>query len=1023
MDGGDRLYDLLLAIFRTDEELRRFLVLEQILPPDNARKSSRQAPSKADTAFNTVELLLRRDLVDQRLFDALLRRNPERENDIRSVADVYLAKSDDDDAKSDVSSEDVPAEYAKFTAELDAELAAVSDATLDPVGVALDDSHWPWSAAVSVLGSFRPNVISPLRDHASDMSATDALADLIFTSHSGRWVMEDTIRIACLRRLDEWKILDEAIRANAKVPDTRRDLLRTLVTAYAPVHFASMSSAELNDLDAVTGWLEAAGISSPISRADIEAAVERRWLIDPLRTLVGAYFTGRHRELAEIRSCVDGTAPTEVLSIRGPGGAGKSTLLGKILLDLEDLRTFDQVAFAYVDFDKSRHDPRDASGLLGQIARQLRLLYATSSGNAAEFAAVEAYSSNTDMDAAAELLEIPTDLDAPALTEVLAQRLIELNDRTGGRRPPLVLVLDTCEEVLAKGPGAVHDLVQMVTRLRDTLPGMRLITAGRSVIEEFDAKTNNGRIELGDLDRESADALLTVLGVSAKQIRTAVIDRFGSNPLTLRLAAKALSANDDASTDVDDLAPDQSLDEVGLEQVQGMLYARILGHIADREVAAVAHPGLVVRRITVPVLQEILSGPCGFDPAIAPDLFRRLGRELSMFELEGDDTLRHRSDVRRLMLRTMLDDGRRAKVVREIHDRAVDFYSRRTSNEAKAEEIYHRLMRGDDPATLNQRWRPELARLLEDVLEEPLPEAARPWLTRRVRHDDPALAADSGDWNQYDWEANAARRAMSWLNSRSPEEALAVLRERPKRLPASRLYALDVDAHLMMDDADAAARALDEGLRNASGTKDLSVQLELAERTIRVKALQHDWAGVDKAARQCLAITDATGETRRGIDNLTLAMDLLRDVPDKRAALGKELSRRFVQFTRDDLRANPEMARRAVVAATDNTVLVHAAQEVGDRAGESDGVYLDDAFALTRLLDGTSSAAEPALAALATEVGITGSLWQTDELARRALRTGRSGAAISLGLQYAADEDSAHQLVVQDLTPSVETMM
>jgi hypothetical protein len=145
-------------------------------------------------------------------------------------------------------------------------------------------------------------------------------------------------------------------------------------------------------------------------------------------------------------------------------------------------------------------------------------------------------------------------------------------------------------------------------------------------------------------------------------------------------------------------------------------------------------------------------------------------------------------------------------------------------------------------------------------------------------------------------------------------------------------------------------------------------------------------------------------------------------VPVQRDALGAELSRRFVRLTRDELRSDPETARRAVVTATDSTVLVHAAREVGDRAGQPDGVYLDDAFALTRLLDGTSSDAEPALAALATEVGIAGTSWHTDELARRALRTGRSGAAISLGLEYAADEASAHQLVVNDLTPSVDLM-
>lgn len=457
MDGGDRLYDLLMAIFRTDEELRRFLVLEQILPTENAR-SSTKTRSRANTAFLTVELLLRRDLVNHRLFDALLRRNPERAADIQAVADFYLGSSGDESTVTDLPpEEDVPAEFADFAAQLDAEFAAVDMAAFDPLTIAMDGSHWPWTAAVSVLGSFQPADVRPLTGYATESSASDALADLTFTSHSGRWVLEDAIRIECLKILDQRQLLSSALQSNANLDDARRDLLRDLRGDFYTGYFASMTSAELNDVDAVTGWLEAAGIESPIKRADVEAAVERRWLIDPLRTLVGTNFTGRQFELDQIRSCIYGSDDLKTLSVRGPGGAGKSTLLGKVLLDLEDHRMYDPVAFAYVDFDKARHDPRDASALIGQIARQLRLVYAASADIAAGFAAAESLSYDTDLDVAAELLEVPTDLDAAALTKVLAERLIEVDKQADTVWPPLILVLDTCEEVLARGPGAVHD--------------------------------------------------------------------------------------------------------------------------------------------------------------------------------------------------------------------------------------------------------------------------------------------------------------------------------------------------------------------------------------------------------------------------------------------------------------------------------------------------------------------------------------------------------------------------------------
>ena len=88
MAADDRLYDLLMALFRKETELERFLVLEgyplaELLPRVEALTLSHAAKS-------TAEGLLQRGLVDERLFAALRKRSPERAADIDAVATQLL---------------------------------------------------------------------------------------------------------------------------------------------------------------------------------------------------------------------------------------------------------------------------------------------------------------------------------------------------------------------------------------------------------------------------------------------------------------------------------------------------------------------------------------------------------------------------------------------------------------------------------------------------------------------------------------------------------------------------------------------------------------------------------------------------------------------------------------------------------------------------------------------------------------------------------------------------------------------
>jgi hypothetical protein len=553
--------------------------------------------------------------------------------------------------------------------------------------------------------------------------------------------------------------------------------------------------------------------------------------------------------------------------------------------------------------------------------------------------------------------------------------------------------------------------------LQQALPDMRVLVSGRGVIREFTDDGSTRIIQLGDLDTEDAESLLEDLGVPDPALRARIVEQFGRSPLTLHLAARALIETDTDEDPFDAVAAQaDALAKVSVELVQGVLYRRILGHIADPDVVKVAYPGLAVRRITVNVLREVLAVPCDFDPARAEAIFKRLRQDVAMFDLEDRDTLLHRPDVRRLMLRMMRDDPRLAPVVKRIHELAAEYYRVRDGDVSRAEEIYHHLMAGDDMRALSRRWKPRLNPLLASAMEEPLPARARTWLGRRL-----GLIPDNerDTWDQEDWEDDAASRASSWLNSNLPRQALEVLSERSVRLAGSRLYALEVAAYTALGDLVHAAEALDRGLRDAIEVSDHAAQLELLEAAITVRARQGDGPGVVEAVRSAVALTNVTGEPNRAIAALTGAVAALTGLglDDEVAVLNAEIARRFGKLSRSDMREQPELVRRVLhtAGATDSGVLVHAAAEVGNLSKENDPVFYEDSLVLQRLLNQTSSTARPAIAELATEVGLPKEGWDVGEVTSRAVRFGRTGKVITLGLDYATDDHQARQFVVSNL--------
>jgi hypothetical protein len=1017
------LTQLLQALFDDGIELRRFLTLAGLEEvehkmPTTKDESIRSAASQA--AYHAERL----GLVGPPLFEALVRRAPDRADDIWAVADAYgLMRADpgregfedpEPEAPEEQHGKEVDARFAGLIAALDEQLSSVVlEAT--PAELALGAERWPWTGAAAVLGSFQPKEIQPLPGPLpKERSALVALSDVVFTNAGGRWVLDDEVRAHALLELDCRGALDSALAANATLSDPHRDWMRQLLAFEVP-SLAMLDTRELTIVDTVSRWLEPLGLNLPVRPADLYAAMERRSLIDPLRKLAGHHFRGRADEGEQIADHLRGQGQASLMIVWGPGGAGKSSLLGKVLLEFEEQVAWAPLSFAYVDFDKTRHDPANPRGLIEQIARQLRLLYATNAEAGRQLSGIESITAGTDLDLAAEVLDLdsePADLDVRELIAQLARRLEAIH---GAYPTPLALVFDTFEEVQIRGPGAVADMRTLIDMLEETIPGIRIAISGRGDLRGILGTAGTPVVTLGDLDPASADEALESRGVAPAELRRLVYERFGGNPLTLRLAAEALErvgTAEEAFTGA--LGQADVLTAIGLEQVQGMLYDRILGHLGDPEIVRVAQPGLAVRRVDVDVIREVLSGPCDLDPAEAESIFDRLELEVSMFEPDGDGALRHRQDVRRLMLRAMVVDPAVAGLLTEIHRRAITFYRDRPEPWARAEELYHRLMVGEDPRNLHALWRTDLRDSLFPALEDPLPQAAVTWLSRRL-----GLVSDAderADWEHEDWEGEAADRAASWIASQNPAAALEVLSERERRIPGSRLYPLQVTVLMMLGRLEEAKLVLDTGMLSSVEANAIDTQLALADAALTLGMLRGDAEALLEAAELGARLSDLTGDSAHGIQALVAADFSLRAIGAANQAdrLTEEISKRFLAFPLDLLRRNADLARVVVVSAgqSDSAVLERALALADDTASP----FKDDTFTLGRLLESTPPEARPALNQLAVDVGLPEDKWTPFELAASVVQRGRTGEALAIALDYAADEGATRQSIVSGLT-------
>lgn len=733
----------------------------------------------------------------------------------------------------------------------------------------------------------------------------------------------------------------------------------------------------------------------PIDTDRVAVLLDSQRRIEPLRKLVGKHFRGREEELNTLRRRrYFGEDKERVLVLTGNGGTGKSALLGKRILEM--LEQMPPAPVVYIDFDRSEVDPEKPRGVVETIARSLGLLFSgTDSGQ--HFIALESASAGDVAVPELDLFLSPN-ADVEELVAALAERIAALPTSEGA-----LFVFDTFEQVMMRGARVVGDFHKFLKALLEAVPGALAVLSGRGDVAWPDAKVS---IKLTDLDQKSADAVLAARGVKDPQQRRRIYDALGGSPLLLRIASTAFLSG---GLDLAELGKFDAQAE-GLRR-QGILYSRTLGYIGDAEVERLAHPGLVVRRVTPKVISEVLASICEIEPAHAKAIFKRLPRFVDLFEPEeplpgeaGDrhpEGLQHRQDLRESVIDLMTEDEEWRDRIPLIHRSAVAYYEGSEDPRGRAEWLYHSLMLDEPLEVLDAIWEPSqeeaLNRSLGRTWSDPIPARARTWLAIRMGLD-PAEPMD--DLRLADWEIAVASDVKDILLTGGYDEALAALGARKERTAVSPLPELEARALLLAGRAQDALAVVTDAISKAKGSARaahiLSLTLLEAESAIEGGAAEQAAEAAGNARRMAVALKDERSRLK--------ALELAARAEDTEAK--QALATAFLEASPSLLRSDAKIAGMIVkTLGEDRPEVMGKAATVFANVPDMRYVSMDPKE-LTSLLEkvAVQDGGEQVLAGLAARVGLSEKTSSAKTIAFDAIRHGLHGVVLSNSLRAFSDD-------------------
>ncbi len=704
-----------------------------------------------------------------------------------------------------------------------------------PAPPAVEPLYDGYHESAAVLGWYEPKTLQPTTP--ADPGGLDRLVagSVAATDNHGqrRLSIGADLRVAVLRQLRERDAVPAALAANpAEAGDVLYRVMREQLTGKA-APLEDMALEGLHSLALVSGWLRAAGFPDLPDEEALNRRIAWLTLLAPFELLVGDHFRGRAAELARLRAYVGvlspgsaegpatvrSSAPQEdllPLVISGPGGVGKSTLLARFILDHARALERDRFPFVYLDFDRPGVDGAEPLTLLIEALNQLAVEYPEVGPRLAPIR--EGW------------LRLLQGSDPPdRARRSAAADFGSLLHSVGASGRPVLFVLDTFEEVQWRSLEHVDTIWDTLREIHRGAPQLRVVIAGRGEITGHPVQP----MALAGLDPEAAIGFLLAHGVADAALAERVAAEVGGDPQNLELAARTYHAEGPAAL--------EGLLGPGL--IRQKLYNRVLDHVHEEDVRRLAHPGLVLRRLTPELILEVLAEPCDLGistPAEAQRLFDELGRETALVTFDVDGALIHRPDLRRTILALLEADE--PEKARQIHAAAVAHYEPGPGDPVdRAEEIYHRLKLGLDRDVCLARWVPGVGPRLINAVDEldPAPSAflaAQLGLavTDRVR----AAAALE------DWERLVAARARTLLDNGEVEAALGLLTERPGRTPESAVVELEAEALYRLDRIDDALVVLDHGVDVAGDNLSTARPLALLAAEIMVVGQKPSWSSL-----------------------------------------------------------------------------------------------------------------------------------------------------------------------------------
>jgi hypothetical protein len=690
-------------------------------------------------------------------------------------------------------------DYATARAEAGALLRAnpirSESAFVDPSGLRA------FRRAAAVFVAIRnPEQLRPYGPVSSAANARELLGRELVRANvrafDGRWMLTTSARRMALTELESDKDLQAALEANPAERTGPGQVLYERLLLKETVSLEGLGVGELEQMLQMLLWLQGVRQVDDLLRQTRERLEYARFL-RPFEALAGdGVFLGRTTEMDDLRRHVGVVPPQQLitrfrdfvasafvqdtqpaLTVFGPGGIGKSALIARFALEHLRLPEPSRLPVAYLDFDRPDRDIADPLALVVEMVRQVRL----QRPGQGRFDALwdfcirittPAAPADGDLVPSAARVELETmSTSSPRSTVARAISLLAdlLGLLRGSNAPqPFVLILDSFEEVQYRDEARAFPLWEVLQSMGGGGAHFRIVISGRAPARSL--RLNNQlpkELPIGELDAPAARSFLLSKGISEPEKSDAIFRLVGGSPLSLLLASTLLTRADDGETPLKDIPSRRRLWRSATDEViQGQLYDRILGHIHSPRVRALAHPGLVLRRITPEVILQVLDRPCELavaDQGDALALFDELRRETSLVTMDdAEGALVHRSDLRRMMLRLIV--AKEPAKVAEIHESAAAYYRKGEGQRAKAEYAYHRLHLGVRPT---QRWfaDPEVRGSIQASIAD-FPDAVQKRLLRLGFEVDPAVVgAAATDDKELAFIARVERRIALGLNA------------------------------------------------------------------------------------------------------------------------------------------------------------------------------------------------------------------------------------------------------------------